>query len=434
MICKTSIKLNKLLKIINKESHAFIIDKFNEKYSIIGFLNFNLTENKTITTNKIDDLYSLENYKKSCAPTPLKKQLSIINSGWFGYLSYDLKNNIFPFLKSKQTEFPLIQFASFPVLFLVEHKTKGIIAISENKKIYKDYIRYINSTHYNTDERFFLNLLYMEPYNIYERKINRIKELIENGEVYQINLAHRLMFHFEGNPLGCYLNIREEAKPPFGCYLKFNDLNILSFSPERFFRVHNNKISSYPIKGTMPRSDIKKIDKSYKEKLKQSEKDHAEHIMIIDLIRNDLGKICKIGSVKVTNLFSVKSYETVHHMVSCISGDLMKPYDLVKIIKAIFPGGSITGAPKIAAMKYIDELEDFSREIYTGSIGYFLPDYSFMDFNIAIRTMVIHNNIAYYSVGGGIVFDSDAQKEYEETITKSQIIKRGSRGLADLRM
>lgn len=424
MICKTSLSLNKLLNILDKESYAFIIDKFDEKYSIIGFCNPNLTEAKTFATNKIDDLYILENYKHSCATPPLKKHLSIINSGWFGYFSYDLKNNLFPSSKSKQTEFPLIQFAYFPVIFLLEHKTKQIIVISENEKIYRDYIKYINSTNYDLDERFCLKLLYTEPYHVYEKKIKRIKELIENGEVYQINLAHRLMFHFGGNPLGCYLNIREEAKPAFGCYLKFNDLHILSFSPERFFRVYNNKISSYPIKGTMPRSAIRKIDKSYKEKLRQSEKDHAEHIMIVDLIRNDLGRICKIGSIKVTNLFSIKSYKTVHHMVSCISGELIRPYDLARIIKAIFPGGSVTGAPKIAAMRYIDELEDFSREIYTGSIGYFLSNYSFMDFNIAIRTMMIHNNISYYLVGGGIVYDSDAHKEYEETITKSQILRK----------
>tara|TARA_Y100001934_G_C12326447_1_gene762843 strand:- start:1367 stop:2029 length:663 start_codon:yes stop_codon:yes gene_type:complete len=216
--------------------------------------------------------------------------------------------------------------------------------------------------------------------------------------------------------------IRSIAKPKFGYYINTGESHILSFSPESFFTVQDGIIKTHPMKGTRSRSKDNLIDKKLKKELFDSDKDKAEHLMIVDLMRNDLGKICKYGSVNVDDLFTVNSYETVHQMVSCISGKLNHNIKYSDILKALFPGGSITGAPKESAMKIIDNLENYNRELYTGTIGYITKDS--MNFNIAIRTLYMQNNIIKYSVGGGIVWDSNAQDELLEAELKSKILDR----------
>ena len=205
--------------------------------------------------------------------------------------------------------------------------------------------------------------------------------------------------------------------------LKKNDDYILSFSPERYFKKESNMIYSYPMKGTRKRSNNLNQDQKLKLELKKSAKDRAEHLMIIDLIRNDLGKISKIGSVKVENIFNIESHKTVHQMVSCVKGELKNKITEFDIIKALFPGGSITGAPKESSMKIIDKLEGYNRNLYTGTIGY-IKNNGDMNFNMSIRTMMINKNDVIYPVGGGIVWDSEAQKEWDEAQIKSKILSK----------
>jgi len=268
-----------------------------------------------------------------------------------------------------------------------------------------------------------LSLTYKVGMNDYIKKIVKIKKYIEDGEVYQVNLSHMLEYDFTGSAFDLYQIFRHIAKPNFGAFLNLGKIKVLSLSPERFIRIKEGVIETFPIKGTMPRSKNKIEDLRLRNKLKHSSKDKAEHLMIVDLLRNDLGKVCEYGSVRVGKLFSIKSYETVHHMITRIYGSLRPDVDAVDIFKATFPGGSVTGAPKIRAMQIIDELEGYSRGIYTGAIGYILSDGS-MDFNVAIRTMTIFENKAYYPVGGGIVYDSDPVQEYRETETKAEIINK----------
>lgn len=404
----------KLASAIRKSNYAFIIDRYHKNYSLIGFsLDYPINSISSASLNDFFDLIkeygARENYYSS-------------ELGWFGYFSYDLKNQLIP-IKSikKKLSSPIIYFINFPCVFLLNHTTGKLNTISINKKILKKYLKKISKLEDYSYQNYELKLKYLCPFEIYERKIKTIKKEIENGKVYQVNLSHNMIFEFQGDELSCYLKIREKAKPAYGAYFKFNSLHILSFSPERFFKVEEDRIVSSPIKGTMPRAFNFKIDELNKKELKKSIKDKAEHIMIVDLIRNDLGKICEIGSIKVQNLFKIKSYPTVHHIVSDVVGKLKKDITLKDIIEAMFPGGSVTGAPKISAVNLIEELEDYSREIYTGAIGYFIPN-KFAEFNIAIRTMIIKDGIANYPVGGGIVYDSDPKKEYEETLTKSKII------------
>jgi anthranilate/para-aminobenzoate synthase component I len=198
-------------------------------------------------------------------------------------------------------------------------------------------------------------------------------------------------------------------------------MQILSFSPERFFKSANYTIESFPMKGTRPRSDDIIQDESLAEELYHSEKDRAEHLMIVDLIRNDLGKVSNYGSVKVDNLYGIESFETVHQMVSCVRGKLKDSIRESDIIQALFPGGSVTGAPKERSMKIIDSLESYQRGIYTGALGAVYANGN-MDFNIAIRTMTIKGERATYPVGGGIVWDSDPIEELQEAQQKSRII------------
>ena len=206
-----------------------------------------------------------------------------------------------------------------------------------------------------------------------------------------------------------------------GFFLHTNKFDVLSFSPESFIKIDDGVIQTSPIKGTRARAKNKAQDSTLKKELINSTKDKAEHLMIVDLLRNDLGKICQIGSIKVKELYSIKSFPTVHHMVTKILGKIKNDISEVEIIKAMFPGGSITGAPKENAMKIIDKLENDNRHIYTGSAGYICNNGD-MSFNICIRTLLRFNNTYEYGIGGGIVWDSNTKDEWNEAHQKSEIL------------
>jgi anthranilate/para-aminobenzoate synthase component I len=248
-----------------------------------------------------------------------------------------------------------------------------------------------------------------------------IKRYLEKGDSYQINLTQPKEYQISGNPFDLYMSMREYIQPHCGMYLQPRDIQILSFSPERFFKSANYTIESFPMKGTRPRSDDIIQDESLAEELYHSEKDRAEHLMIVDLIRNDIGKVSKYGSVEVDNLYGIESFETVHQMVSWVHGKLKIGIRESDIVQALFPGGSITGAPKERSMKIIDSLENYQRGVYTGALGAVFANGN-MDFNIAIRTMTIKGDKATYPVGGGIVWDSDPLEEWQEAQQKSRII------------
>ena len=217
--------------------------------------------------------------------------------------------------------------------------------------------------------------------------------------------------------------MRNIAKPDCGFYLNTKEFQILSVSPERFFKSHDSIIKTFPIKGTRKRNKNLILDQLAKEELSNSIKDRAEHLMIVDLLRNDLGRICDYGSVKTKNLYKIESFETVHHMVTEISGKLKNNINESSIINALFPGGSITGAPKERAMEIIDLIENYNRKFYTGSFGYITSDNK-IDMNIAIRSMTVLNNKGEYPVGGGIVWDSNPIQEWNEAQSKSIIIEK----------
>ena len=257
----------------------------------------------------------------------------------------------------------------------------------------------------------------------YRRQFERIQAWIRDGDCYQVNYTQRFEAHVAGDGWEAYREMRAGNPAPFGAFLQFDDLEILSFSPERFLKLEERQVTTEPIKGTRPRSRDPERDRGLKEELSQSLKDRAENLMIVDLLRNDLGRVCEPGSIGVRDLFRVESFPTVHHMISTVSGRLREGEDAMSLLRACFPGGSITGAPKIRAMEIIEELEPARRGIYCGAIGTigFNGD---MDTSIVIRTLVRRGDRAHYWVGGGIVADSEPDAEYQECLDKARAFRR----------
>jgi para-aminobenzoate synthetase component 1 len=249
--------------------------------------------------------------------------------------------------------------------------------------------------------------------------VETAREYIAAGDVYQVNLSQRFCLDYDLDPLLFYLRFRNLSPAPFGSCLFPDGFAVLSNSPERYLLIDGDYIETRPIKGTRPRGRSSEEDEALAKELKESVKDNAEHVMIVDLERNDLGRVCNYNSVHVSELAVVESYANVHHLVSTVAGRVHSSMDVVDSIRNSFPGGSITGAPKVWALKIIDELEPTARGVYCGSIGYI--DFSGrVDLNIAIRTAVKRGKKLYFQVGGGIVYDSNPKEEYEETITKAQ--------------
>jgi len=258
----------------------------------------------------------------------------------------------------------------------------------------------------------------------YGESVLRIKEYIAAGDIYQANMTQRLDAPLFMPNYQLYRRLRQVNPAPFAAYLDCGDgLSVLSSSPERFLRVAGHKVEARPIKGTRPRGKTPAEDRAQREELLASEKDRAELVMIVDLERNDLGRVCAIGSVQVPELIVLEEYATVFHLVSTVRGELAQGRDIVDLLRATFPGGSITGAPKIRAMEIIEELEPVRRGIYTGSLGYIGFD-GRADLNIVIRTFVRQDDMVYLQVGGGIVADSDPGLEYEETLHKAKALLR----------
>lgn len=252
----------------------------------------------------------------------------------------------------------------------------------------------------------------------YRRAFDTVQAYLQAGDCYQVNLAQRFCANATGDALTAYLALRKSSPAPYSAFLNFPQAQILCASPERFLRVSNGVVETKPIKGTRPRGDDACVDRLLAEGLKNHPKDRAENLMIVDLLRNDLGKCCEPGTVRVPRLFEVESYAQVHHLVSTVQGKLAPQKTALDVLEACFPGGSITGAPKRRAMEIIEQLEPNRRGIYCGVIGYIGFD-GRMDSNIAIRTLLYSREQICCWAGGGIVADSDCEAEYQETLDKA---------------
>jgi len=255
----------------------------------------------------------------------------------------------------------------------------------------------------------------------YLNAVEAAREYIAAGDIFQVNLSQRFEAELPISPYKLYRHLRQINPAPFAAYLNYDDLSILSASPERFLKLNGDLVETCPMKGTRPRGGSKAEDEALAKELQNSIKDRAENVMIVDLERNDLGRVCRFGTVQVRELLTLERYATVFQLTSTVEGKLRKGYNRIDLLKACFPGGSITGAPKVRAMEIIDELEPTRRSVYTGSIGY-LSFSGEMDLNIVIRTILVKDEKAYFQVGGGIIYDSVPEMEYQETLDKAKAI------------
>ena len=267
----------------------------------------------------------------------------------------------------------------------------------------------------------------------YAEKFHRVIDYIHAGDCYQVCLAQRFDAPYKGNPWAAYKQLRLVSPTPFSAYMETPEGALLSLSPERFLKVDNCKVETKPIKGTRPRGKTDAEDQQLIEELAASPKDRSENVMIVDLLRNDISKHCLPFSVKVPSLFAIETYSNVHHLVTTVTGELESSEQILPLLKGAFPGGSITGAPKLRAMEIIEELEPHRRNGFTGSIGY-ISSNGRMDTNICIRTLVTNakgddGGHIYCWAGGGLIADSECDSEYQETFVKVDNLLNGLRAL-----
>jgi len=350
-------------------------------------------------------------------------------SGLMGYLSYDLKDTLEKLPRTSIDDICLREILFYaPSIIVVHDKIIGetnlfIPAGNCDARKTLDSFREIlkkkpakagNNIYTGEFKSGFCKEAYIEA-------VNKIRAYIKAGDVYQVNMSQRFMADFSGDAFDLFKTLYEKNPAPFFSFINAGNHQIISTSPERFIIQKERRVETRPIKGTRPRGVTDAEDEKLKIDLLNSRKDDAELSMIVDLLRNDLGKVCMAGSVRVTEHKRIEAYSNVYHLVSIVEGILDDRYNSADLIRAVFPGGSVTGCPKIRAMEIIDEIEPCRRHIYTGAIGY-IGFHDTMDMSIAIRTAAIYRNRIFYSVGGGIVFDSNPEDEYVETLHKGRTI------------
>lgn len=366
--------------------------------------------------------------------------------GAIGYFSYDLARHFedLPALAHDSELLPQMAMGVYYVIVVVDHRnqTTTIVQLGDSSATqsivaeWRGLIEWCIDVNDDSSEHGLqrelepfetgglLSGLLQEnmPRDVYRRRFKRIRNYTIDGDCYQVNLTKQFSVHVSGNAWLTYRYLREQSPAPYGAYMNFPFAQVLSNSPESFIQCQNGRVTTSPIKGTFPRDHSSDAaDKANATALFNSAKDRAENVMIVDLMRNDLSRCCELGSVNVPRLFEVHSFANVHHLISTVTGTLRKGLHSLDLLRSCFPGGSITGAPKIRAMEIIEELEPNRRGLYCGAIGYIGVDGN-LETNIAIRTIVVKDGVARYSAGGGLVIDSDVESEYQELLDKSRMM------------
>jgi para-aminobenzoate synthetase component 1 len=347
------------------------------------------------------------------------------NGGAIGYFSYDLARRLetLPVIAKDAEHIADMAVGIYEWAVIVDHQQQKSVLVGhdcDEHKLHALVAQFSQLTRQQDYHAFKVlgAIISNMDKAAYAEAFNRIKQYLKEGDCYQVNLTQRFIAECEGDPWTAYQLLRKLNAAPFSCYLNFPEVQILSSSPERFLKLTQGVVETKPIKGTRPRKQDDAEDQAQIQSLEKSHKDKAENLMIVDLLRNDISKTCKKGSVKVPIIFEVESYATVHHLVSTVTGILADDHHALDLLKSCFPGGSITGAPKIRAMEIIEELEPNRRGVYCGAIGY-IGFNGNMDCNIAIRTLVHSNNTIRFWAGGGIVNDSVVEEEYQECFDKA---------------
>jgi len=438
-----------VFKAFAHEPHAFLLESSMRhptlgRYSFIGFDPF-----RVIRARPGDDLKPLKKafdryavLAREC-PYPLP-------GGMVGFLSYDL-NMMGPGGKCLDRKFderiPAFVFGCYDCVIMIDHQLQrlsvlstGLPQMSSNMRVHRAKARLdrivnrLNGVRAEAnEERIHLPAALPENGSMrltsnfskweYRRAVQRALEYIRRGDIYQVNLSQRFsLTGRDDDPVKIYETLRSVFPSCFSGYFDAGDFQIISSSPERFMRVHNGTVETRPMKGTRPRGRNPAEDRCQQRELLKSVKDQAELLMITDLERNDLGRVCRYGSVRVKEMRTLEQYATVFQTTSTVTGKMERGKDAWDLLAATFPGGSITGCPKIRSMQIIDELEPTPRSVYTGILGY-IGFQGNVDFNILIRTFLKYGKEIHFQVGGGIVADSDPEAEYNETLVKARALK-----------
>ncbi|MCP4789029.1 MAG: aminodeoxychorismate synthase component I [Gammaproteobacteria bacterium] len=354
-------------------------------------------------------------------------------AGLFGY-DYGRELEHLPSVAIEDIALADLWVGIYPWAVISDHETQQSWFVSHLPEHYNDKLlarllatdsQVVEDQNFSLLRKFTSNMTARE----YAQKFARVIDYIYAGDCYQVCLAQRFQSQYQGHPWHAYKNLRKRAPTPFSAYMETDAGVVLSLSPERFLEVKNLRVETKPIKGTRPRGTNTESDLALRDELYNSAKDRAENLMIVDLLRNDISKQCLPNSVDVPELFAIESYSNVHHMVTTVTGHLASKDHILRLLRGAFPGGSITGAPKIRAMEIIEELEPHRRNAYTGSIGY-ISCHGAMDTNILIRTLVTNKAAdakgdIYCWAGGGLVADSNWQAEYQETFDKVNNLLNG---------
>ncbi len=453
---KTKSSIGIFADLFYRYKYSFLLEsgkgeKKNSRYSFIGgdpFLSYKyqnrigtIWKNGLSTINQLSPLQSFTDLFEEFK-TSYFSYIPHFFGGGIGYFSYDFAHYLedLPGQKKDDRLFPDIHFIFVDELIVIDHFQERIkfIHLVKTSKGKVDQL-YNSSVHQLSNRINQYNLFPCKEENLtfkeivagrtsfqsnlskqeFEDMIKKAKAYIRDGEIYQATLSRRFQVGFDGNPFTLFQYLQKINPSPFSAFLKFDDFHIISSSPERLVRVYKDKVETRPIAGTRPRGFTVSQDKMLSKELLLNKKEKAEHLMLVDLERNDLGRLCKYGTVNVDEFMTLEKYSHVWHIVSNITGKLKSDIKLEEILKACFPGGTITGCPKIRSMEIINELENTSRGPYTGSLGY-IGFSGEMDLNIIIGTILIKNGKAYFQVGAGIVADSDPEKEFFETHNKAE--------------
>lgn len=384
-----------------------------------------ITQKNSVHYSKEDPFFLVKQYLGVGVQTV--KDLPF-NGGAMGYFSYDLARRLEKLPVTARDEENIAEMAVgvYPWAVVIDHQQKKSWLVGNDvaESDWQALIVQFSTLPIEVEESPFA-VLEKPQSNMakadYQQAFEKIKHYLKEGDTYQVNLAQRFCSPCSGDLWTAYKVLREINPAPFSAFLNLPDVQILSSSPERFLKLNAGRVETKPIKGTRPRFDDPTEDKKQIIALQKSKKDRAENVMIVDLLRNDLSKNCKEGSVEVPVLFDVESFSTVHHLVSTVTGLLDEGQHALDLLRNCFPGGSITGAPKIRSMEIIEELEPNRRGIYCGAIGYIGFDGN-MDTNIVIRTFIHSENKIRFWAGGGIVYDSVMEDEYQESYDKASAL------------
>jgi len=437
----TSLSAFDLYSLFKKEDVIFLDSaKDPDKLGKYSFIGLNPFKKVTYSNGVVKEDGKITKGDPFVLLNHIISQYQVINptklpfiGGCMGYMSYDLSRDLETLAnKSDQVvDIPSLYFVFYKNILIVDHHHKSVF-ITEVSELSPglsnlDHIeKLIHEGQANP-----IGPLIYDPVTChgpfdkedYMAAVERMRQYIRTGDIYIANMTQTYVGKTHRQGFDIYKVLRHLNPAPFAAYMPLDGFEVLSSSPERFIQVQKGKAITRPIKGTRPRGSTQEEDAVNKRELEESEKDKSELLMVVDLERNDLSKVCRPYTVKVTELFAVESYATVHHLVASVEGQLREDHTAVDCMKACFPGGSITGTPKIRAMEVIDILEATRRNIYTGCIGYFGFDGG-ADFNIVIRTILKKDNQAYIGIGGGITWESDPEEEYKEILDKGEALFR----------